>query len=226
LSAKSVLGPSVDGDNYPTPKAYITTILNVLHKDKVNLEGLLDPCCGAGNVLAAARAWGICAYKGIELSPGLAGQAHQSGFDVLYQNALGTDPWPSEIRTIVTNPPYSFAAEFVRRSFLHVSQLDGTVAMLLRLGFLASAKRQDLFDYTGMPDVYVVPRPSFCLTVHCKGCGYRTSLPPGSPRPKLCGFCKHKLTVSSTDSADYAWMVWHTSRRGASGTVRRLTVPT
>ncbi len=53
-----------------------------------------------------------------------------------------------------------------------------TVAALLRLGFLASATRKNLFATVGIPDVYVLAH-----------------------RPSFTGNGK-------TDGADYAWCVW------------------
>ncbi|MCY1031625.1 hypothetical protein OV207_09190 [Corallococcus sp. BB11-1] len=57
----------------------------------------------------------------------------------------------------ITNPPYLDAMEFVARCL----ELSHHVAMLLRLNFLASNKR-NTFMREHCPDVYVLPdRPSF-----------------------------------------------------------------
>jgi hypothetical protein len=58
---------------------------------------------------------------------------------------------------IITNPPFTLAEEFVRKS----RQEAAYVVMLLRLSFLASKRRHGWLSYD-MPDVYVLPqRPSF-----------------------------------------------------------------
>ena len=58
---------------------------------------------------------------------------------------------------VITNPPFSDAEAFLRRSL----ELADHVVLLLRLNFLASAKRAELMRERA-PDVYVLPnRPSF-----------------------------------------------------------------
>jgi hypothetical protein len=57
----------------------------------------------------------------------------------------------------ITNPPYSLALAFIQAML----PLADHVAVLVRLNFLASARRAGFFR-TEMPDVYVLPnRPSF-----------------------------------------------------------------
>lgn len=81
----------------------------------------------------------------------------------------------ARVSTVVTNPPFYLCEEFIRRSaFLFP---DADLAFLVRLGFLASAKRVPLWRELGAPDVYVLPnRPSFTAD-------------------------------GATDSSDYAWIV-------------------
>jgi hypothetical protein len=58
---------------------------------------------------------------------------------------------------IFTNPPFSFAMNFIEKCL----PLADHVVMLLRLGFLGSARRADFFRQHP-PDVYLLPdRPSF-----------------------------------------------------------------
>lgn len=62
---------------------------------------------------------------------------------------------------IVMNPPYSLALPFVAAALEVVRSQAGTVAALLRLGFLASRKRRDWWQ-SHPADVYVLSeRPSF-----------------------------------------------------------------
>jgi hypothetical protein len=61
---------------------------------------------------------------------------------------------------IITNPPYLRAQAFVERS-LDIAGERGTVAMLLRLGFLESVQRRELHE-ARPADLYVLSqRPSF-----------------------------------------------------------------
>lgn len=58
---------------------------------------------------------------------------------------------------IITNPPYSLAEEFLRKSL----EIAPVVCFLLRLNFLGSQKRA-AFLSKNPPDVYVLSeRPSF-----------------------------------------------------------------
>lgn len=123
---------------------------------------VLDPCVGKGAILAAfgwpPRAWGI------EIQPELAAVAAAS-CPVVTRDALAPDPWlldPIEghAQLVVMNPPYLLADAFVRRALAEVSK-GGTVAALLRLGFLEGQARAALHR-EHPADVLVLPRrPSF-----------------------------------------------------------------
>jgi hypothetical protein len=61
---------------------------------------------------------------------------------------------------VITNPPFSVAEEFLRKSRLLYPTAD--LVFLLRLNFLASIERLPLWRDLGVPDVHVLPnRPSF-----------------------------------------------------------------
>jgi hypothetical protein len=64
-------------------------------------------------------------------------------------------------KTIITNPPFSYALEFIKKSLEIVDEGD-TVIMLLRLNFLESKKRFDFWKYN-MPIKIIVmaERPKF-----------------------------------------------------------------
>ena len=55
---------------------------------------------------------------------------------------------------IITNPPYKYAKEFVKKS-LEVIPTGHKVAMFLKLTFLESRSRRELFDKTPPKTVYV-----------------------------------------------------------------------
>lgn len=196
-------------DAYPTPKPHILAVLREMPDTVLAGNGLLDPCCGTGSVLEVARDFGLIDIQGIELQPELADTARGQGFPVTTADAL-TVEWP-KVDLIVTNPPYSLAEALLRKALASAT----TVSFLLRLGFLASDERTSFFAEHGMPDVAVVKRPSFCMTVRCRECGDRYTLPPDSPRPRSCVCGLPALAISTVDATDYAWMTWgpeHTAR--------------
>lgn len=236
MSAKNRKGASTAYDHYATPKDIVRDIFESLRI--LPFESFLDPCCGEGNILDVAAEWGMEA-AGIEIQSHLAGLARGRGHVVTIGDAL-TLPWP-KVSRIVFNPPYTLASEFVTKAFDTVAENQGTVSALLRLGFLASSKRNGFFDAHGMPDVEVIDRPSFCMTVHCKKCGDRYTLSADAKRPKVCrnivtheyesdhppiGVCHGKPTISTTDAADYGWMTWGPETTGRLSRTISFHTPT
>lgn len=125
----------------------------------------LEPCAGDGCLAEAAA-------KTLDRAPG--GHTHWDTFDivprlpgsrehaylsgcVVERDFLSVEPSES-YDLIITNPPYSKAREIIE----HALKFEGAdVVMLLRLNFLASAKRAPWLQ-GNMPDVYVLPnRPDF-----------------------------------------------------------------
>lgn len=68
-----------------------------------------------------------------------------------------TEPWNGDI---VTNPPYKYAEEFVRKA---IELSDNKVAMLLRIQFLEGVKRRKLFDEYPPKIMYVFSRRVQCF---------------------------------------------------------------
>lgn len=106
----------------------------------------------------------------------------------------------------IGNPPYKFAQEFIEQSI----RFSAIVCFLLRLDFLGSKGRTDF--YRRYPaDVYVLhDRPSFILSIKCKICNWRTTLPLAAKRPSQCETpnCDGKLQFSTNDANEYGWFVW------------------
>jgi len=82
---------------------------------------------------------------------------------------------------IMTNPPYTYAQEFIEKSLRQVRE-GGYVVMLLRLSFLESMKRREFFKCTGLYHLYV-------------SCRRISMYPYGKPQA-TAGF------------VSYAWYVW------------------
>jgi hypothetical protein len=96
---------------------------------------------------------------------------------------LKSEPEP-EFDLIITNPPFSYAQEFIDQALACRKSRESVVAMVLRLNFLGSIKRAAWFRQR-MPDVYVTPkRPKF--------------VPKGMGEPGK----------SYSDSCEYAWFIW------------------
>lgn len=92
--------------------------------------------------------------------------------------------------SIITNPPYKYAQEFVEKA-LQVLQKDEKCAFLLRLQFLEGIKRRKIFDANPPKTVYV-----FSKRVQCCINGE---------------FEKYKGVGSAIA---YAWFVWQKGYKG------------
>lgn len=65
-------------------------------------------------------------------------------------------------QTIITNPPFSIAETFLRKTFEISKKNDSDVIMLLRLNFLGAQKRKTFWSEFPVSKIYVLSkRPSF-----------------------------------------------------------------
>lgn len=139
---------------------------------------IYDPAAGAGNIPRVARAHGLEAFGSDLIDRGCP--AVVSGIDFLRQA-----PLVENVGTIVSNPPYAVAEEFLLRS---LTDSPHRVCLLLELKFLASQKRFALFKWIA---------PLERVLVFSK----RPSMPPG----------RHDPEQASGGKQDYAWFVWNTT---------------
>lgn len=121
-----------------------------------------DPCAGRGAILRALQH----GYRPGSEKPKLYGFEIQQDLvsfepgqpDIQIADALATD-W-GKPNLVVMNPPYSQAETFVRRALAELAP-QGTLAVLLRLGFVATQTRR-LFWKGRQADLYVLERrPNF-----------------------------------------------------------------
>lgn len=147
-------------DYYATPAWCVRAILPHLVRVGLHIppsgkgDVILDPCAGDGAILRVVRdVWPEATIAGIELD-----QVRAESSGATCADALAV-AW-GRPRLIVTNPPFGLAMEFVQRALEEVAR-GGTVAMLLRLPWLASQRRAEWIR-ANTPSVYVLPRrPSF-----------------------------------------------------------------
>lgn len=146
-----------DRDFYETPQ---DCILNFLSHYKLKNGIILDPGSGSGAFPKAIRKVGYtnqidaCDIDDMVLSIEEADNKHLVNFmdfnsDYAYN-------------TIIGNPPYNLAEEFIRKSFELVDSTDFEIIFLLRLNFLESIKRHDFWQEFPVNQLYVLSkRPSF-----------------------------------------------------------------
>ena len=92
---------------------------------------------------------------------------------------------------IITNPPYKFAKEFVIHA-LDISEIGTKVAMFLKLTFLESKSRRDLFEKYPPRTIYVSSARLQCAK-------------NGDFNTYKCG---------ANTAVAYAWYVWEKGYKG------------
>lgn len=143
-------------DFYETPGWVTLAIWREIAKTTAG--DVLDPCAGRGAILEY-----VDSLRGFELDHERAEHCRDRGYIVETRDALAPEPWNTKPGpfSVVMNPPFGLAQEFVERALAEVLPTGGTVAALLRLSFLATKKRAALLK-AHPPDVYVLSRrPSF-----------------------------------------------------------------
>lgn len=153
---KMKMNKRLPNDAYQTPDYTIDSLFSVL--DIPPKITFLEPCKGEGNIFYRDELWN--SYK----------EYCEIDHDKDYFNYKPS----TAVDLIITNPPFSLAEEFLRKSILEARN----VIYLLRINFLASKKRQQLWEDIGTPNKLLVlsARPSF--------------------------------TGEGTDSQEYAWFCW------------------
>lgn len=222
-------------DFYVTPRWATEAVLPFL--PRAGVSRIVDPGAGTGAITMVLReAYPNAEIHAIERDEKRAQRVHDrlslhgapgkgwgiaSDFEIwtANSNAYG------DVDLVVGNPPYNDAAAFVDAALALVGP-TGTVAMLLRLAWIASQKRRAFHQQHPSDLVVLSKRPSFCASFKCS-CGERWTEPAGTkssncPReiPGEATFgagrsfspCTGK--VRHTDSADYAWFIWGPGPRG------------
>lgn len=149
-------------DFYSTPRWCVTRLL----ESSIDLPTgkWLEPCVGSGPIVDTVNYhrdrihWTINDIRD-SASAGLRMSLHSDSMvdDVYNVDFLTQDIIQCDFDVAFTNPPYSQAEAFIRKSMEHAKH----VVMLLRLNFLGSSRRAS-FLRENTPDIYVLPnRPSF-----------------------------------------------------------------
>ncbi len=219
-------------DFYETPAWVVDAILPHLPSG----GRVLDPGCGSGAILRAIMATPPFVHAdlhGVEIDEKRAEDAR----DLFSSPSTPTPFFGDALRhhvmvgdftcgvacplmpfdLVVGNPPFKYAMAFVLRSLDLARPFRGTVAMLLRMNWLASQERM-AFHREQPADLFVLPRrPSFCASLRCKSklaCGWRVMQRVDAPRARECPRCESPVLVTTSDSTEYAWFVWSPGRGG------------
>ena len=167
-------GERADNDYYATPAKAVYGLLGVEQFSK----NIWEVACGEGHISDILKKNGYNV-----LSTDLIWRGYGDGeVDFLRTNR-------SYDGDIVTNPPFKYATEFVRKA-LETVQIGNRVAMFLRIQFLEGVKRRKLFDEQPPKLIYVSSR-----TLRCAKNG--------------------DFENATGNASTYAWFIW---QRGFNGT--------
>lgn len=118
-------------DYYATDPKAVEMLMQLEQFDDV----ILEPCCGEGHISEVLKKY----YPFVE-SHDLIDRGYGEG----PKDFLTTEHWPGDI---ITNPPYKYASDFVRKA-MEIIDEGHKVAMFLKLTFLEGKARANLFaDY-------------------------------------------------------------------------------
>lgn len=125
-------------DYYQTPTKAIQSLLDVMDLTQVN--SFLEPCKGGGNIYNLINA------------------PNKEYCEILENKDYLTTNFNKKFDLIITNPPFTFAQEFLTKSLFE----SNNVWYLLRINFLGSKKRKEWWQ-TVRPDYLLAlsERPSF-----------------------------------------------------------------
>lgn len=202
MSAAGRGGVRIEHDNYGTPA---WCVHRLLERCELPPGRWLEPAGGDGAILrAVSTVRSDVTWDAIDIRPECEAPLRQCASNVGIGDFLRDFTFArSHYDVLLTNPPFSLAAEFVDAG-LHVARY---VVLLLRLDFLGTQGRAEFF-HTRMPRTLVLPnRPTFVvrMSVDKKG----------------------RLRRTTSDAAEYAWMVWEAgvAQRSSPSEVLDLTPP-
>lgn len=165
-------------DYYATNPEAVKMLLN---NHSFSGKKILEPCVGAGHIANVLKD-----YYGEDINLTAIDIVDRGFVPTIIDNFL---EWNSNDKfdTIITNPPYSLAAEFVEKC-IGLLKNSGQLAMFLRIQFLEGVNRRELFRKYPPKYVYVFSKR---MTVFNNG----QELDPKTGKPWATTLCN-------------AWYVW------------------
>jgi len=163
-------------DYYASPPHTILDLFAV----EVFSQSVWEPACGEGHLSKAMETTGKIVY-----STDIIDRGYGNVYDFI---GMERKQWDGDI---ITNPPFSHSTEFAERA-LDTLLTGRKLALLLRIQFLESVKRQRLFQTQPPKMVYVYARNIRCA--------------------------KNGDFANATGNAStYCWFVWEKGWKGTPG---------
>lgn len=178
-SVHTILGASnhsieerAENDYYATPPQAVEELLK---RESFN-QYVWEPACGAGHISDVLKQAGYQVY-----STDIVNRNNYAD-DIADFLAVGVHEFESWKGDIITNPPYKYCCEFIKKS-LEVIKNGNKVAMFLKLQTLESEKRYlQVFKDNPPKTIYVFVKRVGCL--------------------------KNGIETGESSAVCYAWFVW------------------
>lgn len=177
MSATNRGKPRVVNDFYPTPRWLTRAVLSILESRLKRIDAwprpvIYEPAAGdLAIVKELEQNWPQSLIDFSDINPNF----EYGGVDFLKE-----EPEPI-FDLIITNPPYTYAKEFIERAMQWRKTEQSLVVMLLRINFLGSKKRAKWL---------------------------RANLPSLAVSPKRPSMGVNKDGKKGTDATEYAWFMW------------------
>lgn len=152
-----------DKDNYVTPAWVTSALLENVIGAVSTARNFLEPCAGNGAILREMEGrWCMrgSRFTAVEIREEERENLLELADEVHIADFLTWKP-TDKYDLIITNPPFSIAKQ-VAEKCLEIAGDEATVALLLRLSFLASQERHAFWQQHPLSELLVLSaRPSF-----------------------------------------------------------------
>jgi len=147
-------------DFYETPDKVVRGLIDSNFFDS-GVETVLEPSAGRGAIVKSVQnKFPSVRVSAVEIQTEFMPDLAATGCDFIIGDFLEQSPTPTYDR-IVANPPFSQAEAFIRHAYRFLKS-SGRMAFLLRLPFIASVKRYELFKEIKPTEILVLSqRPKF-----------------------------------------------------------------
>lgn len=150
-------GERASGDYYTTDPEAVLQFVNHIHQQRLLAGGFFntiwEPACGCGNISK------VLIDSGYKV---LSTDLYDRGYGVSGVDFLQTTSVPNNCDTIITNPPYCLANEFI----LHAMEIlppHGRYYALMNISYIAGIERQrDVYANGYLAAIHVYPHRIHC----------------------------------------------------------------
>ena len=168
-----------ENDFYATDPTSLIIFLRALERDDFKLHNKIWECaCGKGHLSKVLESKGYNVLSTDLIDRGYG----QGNIDFLKNNF---DIWDGDI---LTNPPYKYCEEFVRKA-IKITKTGSYIIMFLKIQFLEGKKRRSLFNKHPPKYIYVNSSRQLCY---------------------FNGNAKNRIS----SAACYCWFVWEKGYTG------------